>query len=393
MGVVYTATQLSLNRTVALKFLADILGDDPDFRERFRREGLIQAALDHPHIVPVYEAGEVDDGLFLAMRLGARGEPEGADRLRPARRRRARCACSARSPTRSTPRTRPGLIHRDIKPQNILVGARDHAYLADFGLTKEAGATGVTRRASSSAPSTTSRPELISGHVGDPRSDLYALAAVLFECLTGQVPFVRASDAALLYAHVADPVPSVTALRDDLPAAIDAVIATAMAKDPDARHESATAMIERRGGGARRRRRRGPGAVRRSDAVRAPPRPDHRPRHHPRVPPRDTRGRARDPRLGAARAGHPGRRPRARRGRRDAAAASNRAAGDPRLRARGRPRDSRLRPPSRPRSARISEPLQYTAYTRGLSPVYERYDRGGDRPAGVALVAAAAGRF
>ena len=108
MGVVYTATQLSLNRTVALKFLADILGDDPDFRERFRREGLIQAALDHPHIVPVYEAGEVDDGLFLAMRL-VRGENLKelivSGRLE---RRRARCACSARSPTRSTPRTRPG---------------------------------------------------------------------------------------------------------------------------------------------------------------------------------------------------------------------------------------------------------------------------------------------
>ena len=136
------------------------------------------------------------------------------------------------------------LIHRDIKPQNILVGGRDHAYLADFGLTKEAGATGVTKTGQFVGTFDYVSPELISGHPGDRRSDLYALAAVLFECLTGQVPFVRASDAALLYAHVADPVPSVTALREDLPAAIDGVIAQALAKDPDARHASATAMID-----------------------------------------------------------------------------------------------------------------------------------------------------
>ena len=243
MGVVYTATQLSLNRTVALKFLADILGDDPDFRERFRREGLIQAALDHPHIVPVYEAGEVDDGLFLAMRL-VRGENLKelivSGRLGVGRTLRVLGPIADALDTAHE----AGLIHRDIKPQNILVGARDHAYLADFGLTKEAGATGVTRTGQFVGTFDYVSPELISGHVGDPRSDLYALAAVLFECLTGQVPFVRASDAALLYAHVADPVPSVTALRPDLPGEIDDVIATAMAKDPDARHASATAMVE-----------------------------------------------------------------------------------------------------------------------------------------------------
>ena len=243
MGVVYTATQLSLNRTVALKFLADILGDDPDFRERFRREGLIQAALDHPHIVPVYEAGEVDDGLFLAMRL-VRGENLKelivSGRLSVARTLRVLGPIADALDTAHEAE----LIHRDIKPQNILVGGRDHAYLADFGLTKEAGATGVTKTGQFVGTFDYVSPELISGHPGDRRSDLYALAAVLFECLTGQVPFVRASDAALLYAHVADPVPTVTALREDLPAAIDGVIAQALAKDPDARHASATAMID-----------------------------------------------------------------------------------------------------------------------------------------------------
>jgi serine/threonine-protein kinase len=243
MGVVYTATQLSLNRTVALKFLADILGEDPDFRERFRREGLIQAALDHPHIVPVYEAGEVDDGLFLAMRL-VRGENLKelivSGQLGVARTLRVLGPIADALDTAHE----AGLIHRDIKPQNILVGGRDHAYLADFGLTKEAGATGVTKTGQFVGTFDYVSPELISGHHGDRRSDLYALAAVLFECLTGQVPFVRATDAALLYAHVADPVPAVTALRADLPEAIDGVIAQALAKDPDTRQASATAMIE-----------------------------------------------------------------------------------------------------------------------------------------------------
>lgn len=243
MGVVYTATQLSLNRTVALKFLADVLGSDADFRERFRREGLIQAALDHPHIVPVYEAGEIDDGLFLAMRL-VRGENLkeliASGRLGVARSLRVLGPIADALDTAHE----AGLIHRDIKPQNILVGARGHAYLADFGLTKEAGATGVTRTGQFVGTFDYVSPELISGHTGDRRSDQYALAAVLYECLTGQVPFVRASDAALLYAHVADEVPHVTASRSDLPAEIDAVVARAMAKDPDERFESATAMVE-----------------------------------------------------------------------------------------------------------------------------------------------------
>ena len=242
MGVVYTATQRSLNRTVALKFLADVLGSDADFRERFRREGLIQAALDHPNIVPVYEAGEVDEGLFLAMRLvrgsnlkelivgGGLGVARTLNVLSPI----ADALDAAHE---------AGLIHRDIKPQNILVGARDHAYLADFGLTKEAGATGVTKTGQFVGTFDYVAPELISGDIGGPLSDQYALTAVLYECLTGEVPFVRLTDAALLYAHVADPVPAVTARRDDLPGEIDAVIGRGLAKVPDERFESASAMI------------------------------------------------------------------------------------------------------------------------------------------------------
>lgn len=242
MGIVYTATQLSLNRTVALKFLADVLGSDADFRERFRREGLIQAALDHPNIVPVYEAGEVDEGLFLAMRL-VRGsnlkELIVGGRLGVARTLRVLGPIADALDAAHE----AGLTHRDIKPQNILVGARDHAYLADFGLTKEAGATGVTKTGQFVGTFDYVAPELISGEIGGRESDQYALAAVLYECLTGEVPYVRLTDAALLYAHVGDPIPLVTERRDDLPAAIDDVIARGLAKAPADRFETASDMI------------------------------------------------------------------------------------------------------------------------------------------------------
>ncbi|MDA0182217.1 protein kinase [Solirubrobacter phytolaccae] len=242
MGIVYTATQLSLNRTVALKFLADVLGSDADFRERFRREGLIQAALDHPNIVPVYEAGEVDEGLFLAMRL-VRGsnlkELIVGGRLGVARTLRVLGPIADALDAAHE----AGLTHRDIKPQNILVGARDHAYLADFGLTKEAGATGVTKTGQFVGTFDYVAPELISGEIGGRESDQYALAAVLYECLTGEVPYVRLTDAALLFAHVGDPIPSVTERRDDLPQAIDAVIARGLAKTPGERFETASEMI------------------------------------------------------------------------------------------------------------------------------------------------------
>jgi serine/threonine protein kinase len=135
MGVVYRATQLSLNRTVALKLLASELSDDAGFRERFRREGQLQAAIDHPHIVTVYEAGQTEQGLFLAMRL-VRGptlkDEILAERLEPAR----GLAVLAQVADALDAAHEVGLIHRDVKPQNILIASRDHAYLADFGLTK-----------------------------------------------------------------------------------------------------------------------------------------------------------------------------------------------------------------------------------------------------------------
>ncbi|MEA2441485.1 MAG: serine/threonine kinase PknH [Thermoleophilaceae bacterium] len=242
MGVVYEATQLSLNRTVALKLLAGQLGDDPAFRERFRREGLLQAQIDHPNIVTVYEAGDTDEGLFLAMRL-VRG-PNLKDMIV------ARELDAGRSLRILTPVSEAldaahaeGLIHRDIKPQNILVSGRDHAYLADFGLTKAPGEKSLTKTGQFVGTLDYISPEQIRGQSASKQSDIYALAAVLYECLSGVVPYPKDSEAAVLYAHMSDEPPSLTEARPDLPGALDDVIRKAMSKNPEERHQSASELL------------------------------------------------------------------------------------------------------------------------------------------------------
>jgi hypothetical protein len=242
MGVVYEATQLSLNRTVALKLLAANLGDDPAFRERFRREGLLQAQIDHPNIVTVYEAGDTDEGLFLAMRL-VRG-PNLKDMIV------ARELDAGRTLRILTPVAdaldgahAEGLIHRDIKPQNILVSGRDHAYLADFGLTKAPGEKSLTKTGQFVGTLDYISPEQIRGKPASKQSDIYALAAVLYECLSGVVPFPKDSEAAVLYAHMSDDPPLVTEARPELPGALDDVIRKAMSKNPEERHASASELM------------------------------------------------------------------------------------------------------------------------------------------------------
>jgi Protein kinase domain len=240
MGVVYEATQLSLERKVALKLISGALGDDFSFRERFRREGLIQAAIDHPNIVTVYEAGESEHGLFLAMRLirgpslrdlilGRELEPERALRFLDQ-------VADALDTAHEA-----GLIHRDIKPSNVLVstGARDHAYLADFGVTKVPGEASLTRTGQLVGTIDYMAPEVIRGEPATSASDIYALGALLYECLTGSIPYPRETDAAVLYAHLFDAPPRVTQERPDLPSAIDGVVERGMASEPAERYASA----------------------------------------------------------------------------------------------------------------------------------------------------------
>jgi predicted Ser/Thr protein kinase len=242
MGTVYRATQLSLNRVVALKLLAGELSNDPGFRTRFEREGQLQAGLDHQNIVTVYEAGRADQGLFLAMRL-IEG-PTLKDLIRAGEldsRRTLRILAQVALALDEAHGA--GLIHRDIKPQNILIGRADHTFLADFGLIKAPDETSLTGTGQFIGTIDYVAPEQIQGDPATGASDIYALTGVLFECLTGQVPFARPNEAATLHAHVISPPPKVSELRPELPAAIDEVIAAGMAKEPEDRPESATGLV------------------------------------------------------------------------------------------------------------------------------------------------------
>jgi serine/threonine protein kinase len=243
MGAVYQATQLSLNRVVALKLLAPNLGDDPGFRARFEREGQVQAGLDHEHIVAVYEAGQSEYGLFLAMRLipGPTLKHLILDGLLDPRRSVRLLAQVANALDAAH---RAGLIHRDIKPQNILIGERDHAYLADFGLIKAPDEARLTGTGQFIGTIDYVAPEQIQGDPATPASDIYSLTGVLYECLTGEVPYPKPSEAATLHAHVMQPPPVLTERRPDLPPALDAVIAQGMAKDPWSRPSLAAELIQ-----------------------------------------------------------------------------------------------------------------------------------------------------
>jgi serine/threonine protein kinase len=244
MGSVYEATQLSLDRAVVLKVIAAEYGDDADFRERFRREGRIQARIDHPHIIPIYDAGESEHGLYLAMRLvrgenlfellaGGRLDVQETLHLLG----QAAAALDAAHEV--------GLIHRDVKPHNILVERRraEHAYLADFGITKSRDEANLTQTGLLIGTIDYMSPEQIMGRGAAEASDVYAFGCVFYECLTGSVPFPREENVAVMYAHVSEAPPSVGEHRSDLPAAIDEVIARALAKEPEQRYATATELV------------------------------------------------------------------------------------------------------------------------------------------------------
>ena len=242
MGTVYRATQLSLERVVAFKVVSAALSDDLSFRERFRREGQLQAALDHPHIVTVYEAGEADSLLFLAMRLIEGTTLKELITSRQLGDRRSMRLLTQMGDALDAAHAK-GLVHRDVKPQNILVGAGDHAYLTDFGLTKARGGTVMTEAGHFVGTIDYIAPEQARGELATAKSDVYSLTCVLCECLTGQPPFVRASEERVLFAHLADPPPQLSKLRSELPPAIDDVVARGMAKDPADRPSSARELM------------------------------------------------------------------------------------------------------------------------------------------------------
>ena len=249
MGVVYLATHTGLDRKVALKLLAPDYADDDAFRARFLRESRMAAAIDHPNIIPIYEAGEVDGTYFLAMRYVAGTDLETRLRAGPLEPREAVHLLGAVASALDAAHEQ-GLIHRDVKPANVLIAEGrgvervDHPYLTDFGLTKHRGSqSGLTQGGAFMGTLTYIAPEQIEGKPVDGRTDEYALACVAFECLTGRVPFVRDTDIAIAMAHLRDAPPSAVELRPELPAAIDAVLARGMAKRPDDRFPSCESFV------------------------------------------------------------------------------------------------------------------------------------------------------
>jgi serine/threonine-protein kinase len=230
-SVVYRAEHVRLGRSAALKLLTPALGE-ADFRERFLRESRLAASLDHPSIVPVYDAGEADDVLYIAMQhidgsdLKALLIAEGRLPVRRALRIVSQIA-SALDAAHAR-----GLVHRDVKPANILVGANDRSFLSDFGVVKELASSSRTRTGGFVGTIDYCAPEQIEGRDVDERVDVYALACVFYECIVGTSPFRRSSDVATLNAHLHAPPPRFSKAAPDLPPALEPVLAKALAKSP-----------------------------------------------------------------------------------------------------------------------------------------------------------------
>ena len=249
MAVVYRARDDVLGRPVAVKVLASALADNEEFRARFLRESRAVAAVNEPHIVPVYGAGNASGLLYIATRFVADGDlgrlqAAAGGPLPPER----AAGLVAQVASALDAAHAIGLVHRDVKPGNILVervpGRPEHAYLSDFGLSKSttAGESGLTAAGQFMGTPDYGAPEQVAGHRVDGRTDQYSLACVAFSLLAGAAPFGSGDVLSRLYAHVNTPVPALTALRPELPAAVDVVLAKGMAKDPAGRYESCAAF-------------------------------------------------------------------------------------------------------------------------------------------------------
>ena len=244
MSVVYLAEDTRLDRRIALKVMAEELAENESFRTRFVREAKMAANLEHPNIVPLYDAGEIDGVLYLAMRV-IRGtdlrqviDSEGA--IDPARAmvigRQVASALDAAH--------RAGLVHRDVKPGNILLakdGDEEHAYLSDFGLTKQVSSdSGLTKTGTFMGTVDYVAPEQIRGSEVDGRTDQYSLGCVM----TGTVPFVKDQDVATLFAHVEDERPRVSARQPSFPEALSDAVVRAMAKRQEQRFDTCQAFVQ-----------------------------------------------------------------------------------------------------------------------------------------------------
>ncbi|MBE2316513.1 protein kinase [Solirubrobacter sp. CPCC 204708] len=240
MGVVYRAVHLALKREVALKVIGSELSAQPEFRVRFQRECETAASIQHPRVVTIYHAGEEDGLLYVTMRyvdgtdlsrmLIAKGRLDVEDGVRIVK----QVADGLQAAHEQ------GLVHRDVKPANILLDADGFALLGDFGLTKHvAGEEPLTREGVFVGTIDYAAPEQFEGGPVDARTDVYALGCVLYQVLSGRVPYPAESDAAKMYAHLQAPAPRLDVLTEDVPPVIADIVARAMVKDPADRFQDA----------------------------------------------------------------------------------------------------------------------------------------------------------
>lgn len=241
MGEVYAAHDTDKGRTVALKILREQYADDERFRARFLRESHVVANLEEPHVVPIHDWGEINGNLYIDMRL-VRGQTL-HDLLRTAPLAPHRAVSIVEQIAAALDAAHAqGLIHRDIKPQNIIVTDADFAYLLDFGIAQAQGDSSLTQSGMYIGSFGYMAPERFSGATCSPAADIYSLACVLHEALTGNTPFPTNSYEQAIAAHLTAPPPRASTVRPGVPTSLDAVVARGMAKEPDERYGSAGAL-------------------------------------------------------------------------------------------------------------------------------------------------------
>ena len=245
MGCVYLAEHLLLRRRVALKTVAAEFFGDAEMRERFLRECRIVATIDHRNVIPVYDAAELDGLAFVSMRYvegtDLKGLIEEKGSLQPDE----ALAILDQVGSALDAAHRHAVVHRDVKPANILVeGADGRVFLADFGIAAQLGAPEQPAPGAFLGTIDYCAPEQIEGKAVGPPADVYALGCVLFQSLTGRRPFERETDVAVFHAHLLDPPPSLLALKPDLPAALEDVVSTVLAKAPEDRYASCRAFVD-----------------------------------------------------------------------------------------------------------------------------------------------------
>ncbi|MGA5462372.1 serine/threonine-protein kinase [Mycobacterium sp. NPDC050041] len=233
MGQVFRAYDTQTQRVVAVKVLAPHMAADTDFQARFRREAHLAAQLSDPHVIPIHRFGEIDGRLFVDMRLVEgrdldlvlRESPGGLEPFRAV-------AIVEQIASALEAAHRVGLVHRDVKPSNVLIGARDFAYLIDFGIARATHDSRLTATGMTFGTLAYMAPERFSSDTLDPRSDVYSLACVLFECLTGKKPYGGGNPQRVMAGHMFSPPPRTGTVKPGLPALFDGVIGRGLAKDP-----------------------------------------------------------------------------------------------------------------------------------------------------------------